>query len=382
LLAPGLERGAIEVSVRQKGATVRVDGLTRGISPLAKPVDVVPGKHTVDVSLAGFDSVSTTIDDVKFDETAHWTVELKPSPAGAAAGAPLVSAAAGDDVKIEDDTVSAPAAAAPTSSSAEADKKKFKRIAVYELDTGGLGDATTGPRTGRVVTEALLAELRKREGLSVVGTDEIKAMLDHEANRQLAGCNVDAGCLAEIAGALGADIVVIGSLARVGEESLFGLRRIEQKTAQVAAQQTKHLKPADGEEFIAAVGPVVHEMFGDFPLRKGEREGAPPELALRVHPPPLPPWAFWSTAAGGGVLALTAATAGAFNLASLSSYNSDLAQKPTVDGGQLRRDGDVVDATAWGFYGAIAGAAVVGAAAGVAALFTDWWGYGDDASKS
>ena len=62
--------------------------------------------------------------------------------------------------------------------------------------------------------DSLLAELRKLERVSVIGMDEVRAMLDIEAQKQALGCDDDEGCLAEIAGALGAPADIIG-LARL-----------------------------------------------------------------------------------------------------------------------------------------------------------------------
>jgi hypothetical protein len=362
LLAPERERGLIEVAVKQKGATILVDGVPRGVSPLTKPLEVAPGKHEVYVALIGFESAVHEVS-VAFEQSARLEVELR----AGAGGPPLPT------VQLDDPAAPAPPPPAPP---AEATPKKgFVRVAVYELEASGVE-----PRIARIVTEAILAELRKLEGTSVVGMDEIRAMLDYEANRQLVGCEADASCLAEIAGALGADIVVIGSLARVGDESIFGVRRLDQKSAQVTAQATERLKPADGEEFLAAVGIIVEKAFPELPLRQGAERGAPAELALRMRPPPLQPWTFWMTAATAGALGAGTVGAGVVNLLAFDSYSSQ-ARPPNggvASGPALKQTETLIGASAWAFWGGLAATAVVGAAAGVEALFTDWWGYGDE----
>src|SRR6185369_14928344 len=62
LLAPERERGTIDVAVKQKGATVVVDGKPVGQSPLKAPVEVPPGKHEVYVAAAGFESRIDNVD--------------------------------------------------------------------------------------------------------------------------------------------------------------------------------------------------------------------------------------------------------------------------------------------------------------------------------
>lgn len=264
------------------------------------------------------------------------------------------------------------AAAPPPTGSAP--PRKALRVAVYEVETTGVE-----PRVAGIVTDALLAELRKLQGVSVVGMDEIRAMLDHEAKRQLAGCEANEACLAEVAGALGADVVVLGSIARVGEENVFGLRRVDQRTTQVVGQVTQRLVPAGGEEFLGAVAPAVEELFPDLLLQPGRTRGVAPELALRVRPPPLPPWVFWSTASVGGMLAVAAASAGVVNVVERAAFEQLLAPADGVaDGNALVKSRASVATSAWLFWGCVGGGAVVLGTAGVEALFVDWWGYGDD----
>ena len=74
----------------------------------------------------------------------------------------------------------------------------------------------------------------KRAGKEIF--QEITAMLDHEAQKQMVGCADDTSCVASIADALGVDEIVVGQLTVVGDETLFALRRIEQAEARVKGQ--------------------------------------------------------------------------------------------------------------------------------------------------
>lgn len=248
------------------------------------------------------------------------------------------------------------------------------RVAVYDLKVDGVEE-----RVGRVVTDAVVAEVRKRQRVAVISMEEVRAMLDLEAQKALVGCSDDS-CLSEIADSLGVDQIVIGSLARVGEESIFSLRLLDQREAAALGQVNQRLSGAGGEEFLAMVGPAVSQLFADRPLREGQTEGVAPELALRVNPPPLPPWVFWATASTAGALVVGAGATLAINtvLFSQVSARQEDARKTPVKGADLlalRSQNDLAAGTTLALVGA---AVVVGATAGALTLFTDWQGYGDE----
>jgi hypothetical protein len=196
------------------------------------------------------------------------------------------------------------AAEAHAPSIVEVDEAAFalRRAAVYELRVEGIEARVT-----ETVTRSLVAELRKRERLLIVDLEDIKAALDVEAERQALGCDDDdAGCLVELSDALGVDEILVGSITPVGEQRVFALRRVDRKKGAAVKSASRHLVPRGGEELLAAVGPLVEELYGDFPLREGETAGVPKELALQLNPPPIPAVATWSTLGAGGAVALLA----------------------------------------------------------------------------
>ncbi|MEW5851764.1 MAG: hypothetical protein AB2A00_23445 [Myxococcota bacterium] len=66
-----------------------------------------------------------------------------------------------------------------------------------------------------LLTSTLTLKLAETGGYRVIGADEVLSLLEHEAERQRTGC-ADDGCLAEIAGALGAQLLVTGEVVSVG----------------------------------------------------------------------------------------------------------------------------------------------------------------------
>ena len=266
---------------------------------------------------------------------------------------------------------SAPPAMEGTASTVSA--KKARRIAVYQIEHAGFDD-----RIATVITDSIVAEVRKLEKTSVVGMDEIKAMLDLEAQKQLAGCS-DVSCVAEIAEALGVDGVIIGNMAIVGDGIAFGLKHIDQHSAQTLGQAARRIDGVDPADVLAAVGPVVQELFPDVPLKPGAARGVAAEVALRIHPPPLAPWVFWSlagtsAAALAGGAALTAWNASAY--ASAQQRTQASVAGPDADGQALNADIGAVRTSFTGLVVAYAAGTVLAAGATVTALFTDWSGAG------
>ena len=254
--------------------------------------------------------------------------------------------------------------------------KTTRRLAVYELDAAGID-----PRIARVLTDSVVAEVRKLQRTVVVGMDEIRAMLDLEASKQIMGC-LDDSCLAEIAEALGVDGIIIGSVAIVGDGTTFGLKHIDQGTATTLGQSTRRIEGTDPANVLAAVGPVVAELFPDLPLKPGTTRGVPPQMALRIHPPPLSPVVFWSLLGSSGAAALVGGALTTLNAAiandALADLDKSVGGKP-ADGARLNEQLATIRTTFIGTVAAYGTAVVLLGGAGVAAVFTDWDGLrGDD----
>jgi hypothetical protein len=80
------------------------------------------------------------------------------------------------------------------------------------------------------VQTMLLTELSRHQGISVVSESDVRALLEHEANRQALGCD-DAGCMADIASSLGAELLLKSTLSRAGGAWVVGLTLIRTDTA-------------------------------------------------------------------------------------------------------------------------------------------------------
>ena len=279
-----------------------------------------------------------------------------------AAAPPVQPEAAPPDapaVPAAEESADAPAVSAPG---------RVERIAVYEVDAPELE-----PRVARVVTDAVVAELRKLHGLSVVSMDELRALLAFEAERQMLGCESGESCVAEIADALGVDAIVVGNIATVGEERVFGLKRLDQNAGS-ATQASRRLEDQGGEELLAAIGPLVQELFPTHPLRVGESRGVDARVALRINPPPLPVWGTVAMLALGTVAASGFAFTGIGLFLSQQEYErlatlSVEREVPGKDLVELRNRGQGL-AIASNVLGATSAVLVV--AGGVMVPWTDW----------
>ena len=305
------------------------------------------------------ESVTMGIDRIR----ARWLV------AGGAALCCWSTSASAETVSV--DRVAASSAASTPVSQPSASIK----IAVYEF--GGRGVL---PRVARIVTDAVVVELRKYQQLNVIGMDEIKDMLSHEANKQMLGCDDDS-CLAEIAGALGVDELVTGSVSLIGDSSVLNTRRIHLRTARVVHSYEQRLTPKAGEEFLAVVGEAVAALYPEQQLRPGMHGGVDDAVALALNPPPLRPWIFYTTA--GGALLLGALTGGATVMTALAYDAREQLVQGSVPPGQPVAAAVVLDkqraAETWRAVLLTLGIAsgVITAAAALEVLFTDWWGYAD-----
>jgi hypothetical protein len=117
--------------------------------------------------------------------------------------------------------------------------------------------------TVAVFDEALAGELRRRAGISVVAESDLAALLGVEKKRQmLTGCS-DAGCLAELGGALGADRVVHGSVGRVGGSMVVTFSSLDARTSRAVASVSERLQGAGDEAFLDALPAMVDRILSE-----------------------------------------------------------------------------------------------------------------------
>jgi len=146
------------------------------------------------------------------------------------------------------------------------------KIAVLDIRATG-----TDESTARTLTEILAVEVGRFAGTQVVTSNEVESMLGLEQRKQIVGCNENVSCVAEIAGALGVDMLCTGSLGIVDGTSVLTLRVIDVRKARVEARLYETDSRAGA--FIAKMPGLAAKLFPKL------REAPAPEASARRETP-------------------------------------------------------------------------------------------------
>lgn len=162
------------------------------------------------------------------------------------------------------------------------------KLAVQDLSAG----EGVEPELVRSLTSTIAAEVERRGAYDVVTSQAIATLLGQERQRQLLGCEEEAlSCMAELAGALGAQFVLTGSLVRLGASWQLSLQTVDARTARAVGRAVR-------------VGRDLGELVEGFSFTVAEAVGLPPP----PQPSRLVPTALVGVGAaasiGGGVVLL------------------------------------------------------------------------------
>lgn len=118
-----------------------------------------------------------------------------------------------------------------------------------------------GVETGaaNLLTELVLTEISNMGKYTVIGQNDLDKMLFWETNKQLKNCN-DSSCMAQIAGAMGAEYYVIGSIGTMGDNFLINLKLINVLKAVVEKRITEIIKK-DENELLKGTKLIVSKLF-------------------------------------------------------------------------------------------------------------------------
>ena len=130
------------------------------------------------------------------------------------------------------------------------------KIAVLRLEASGVPPELADSATALLPTEVR----RHRPSSQVLSSEDVRALLTHQKERIVLGCGADAGCMAELGGALGADEIVAGRVGRLGETFVVELRRVAVEQARSLGSATRTVRRADA--IATAVAALVAELYG------------------------------------------------------------------------------------------------------------------------
>jgi len=226
---------------------------------------------------------------------------------------------------------------------------------------------------GALLTSLVATAAAKDPAFDVLTRDDIKNALAVESDRQALGCE-ESTCLAELAGAMGARVVVYGSVGQLGsdllltlnlfdsEEGSSGGRRVAQAgdvsglAAKIDATTTELLQ-AFLKSGVTAPGAKVKLLVLDLEVKDASSTSSPPPGV--ASPPGAGPPAMALVGGGIAVLGLVGVGAGVFF--DVVAFNADAAAR--ADGVTQKEAFDRFDESE-----TAAGAAAVGYLAGGLAI--------------
>ncbi len=146
-------------------------------------------------------------------------------------------------------------------------------------------------------------------GRETIGLDDIQAILGVERINENLGCD-DPSCLAELAGLLGVDEIIHGSMGRVDQSLFVSLKRLRRKDGKVLATFSKNFDNKHAAQVLASADVMIRQLYGikETSIKQGGEE---PWLLSK-------PWdiGLWSSAGA------TAAMGVGFGIAALNMQDS------------------------------------------------------------
>ena len=127
-----------------------------------------------------------------------------------------------------------------------------------KLAAPGLSYVGVDAALGDVYLERFVTVLARTGGLKITTRRDIEHVLGLERQKQLLGCSDDAAtaCLAELAGGLGVEGMITGSLAKAGSAYIVTLRIIRAADGAEVVSSTERLKDEDAlGEWLDAEAP-------------------------------------------------------------------------------------------------------------------------------
>lgn len=248
--------------------------------------------------------------------------------------------------------------------------------APIRLGTPGLTVVGIEAQTAEVFSDHLAKQL-ELSGVLVTGKAEIAAVLGLERQRQLMGCAEDsASCLAELAGALGVDGLLTGTLGKLGTGYVVNLKIVDREARSLAVASGR---AADVDALLDYLDATAVDLSRQTYLSLG-REPPPvrPPPPMRVKAPAPAPVAgvepkrragdWWPLPVAVGVAALLGG-ATCWTLAKVAERRVSLYDRGIQTDGELEAtlgEGRTLERVAWVFATVSLGLLGFGAVLGIA----------------
>jgi TolB-like protein len=132
------------------------------------------------------------------------------------------------------------------------------------------------------LTQVLAAELRQQSGASVITARDLASLLSLEKQKQMLGCTTES-CMAELAGAVGADRVVAGDVAKLEKSLVVQFRLIDVHKVGVVSQSARRFKRGNLDDLLDALPAMVGELVQPAPsltVGGGKAQAAIPQTLV------------------------------------------------------------------------------------------------------
>ena len=109
-------------------------------------------------------------------------------------------------------------------------------------------EAGVDPASARLLTDFLVSELSSRPQLQVFGQSDLETLLKAAREQRSLECNSDAdACLAEVAGAMGAQWLIGGSVGVLGDRLIVNIRLTDTRHHQMLAHVSEQARGSTNE---------------------------------------------------------------------------------------------------------------------------------------
>lgn len=168
--------------------------------------------------------------------------------------------------------------------------------APIRLAAPGLQLVKVDPTLGEFFGEHFAQKLVEQGGIRVTTRKEVAALIGLERQKQLMGCKSaedESSCLAELAGALGVDGLVTGTLARVGSDLVANIKIVASSNGRTLTAIS--VRGTSDEQLLGALSAAAPGVADDLRVALNRRFSAP--ITARS--------AAWIPAVAGGLAVLS-----------------------------------------------------------------------------
>jgi TolB-like protein len=144
---------------------------------------------------------------------------------------------------------------APAESLPHPERSGRHGVMVLNLQAIGVDAESVAP-----FASLIAAQIATHPGYDVTSTDDVQKLMEHQSLTQAAGCSGDDNCLVQVSKKLNADLVVNGTVGRVGESYLLTLVLVQADDVRAS-----HRATATGsrtQDLVKALPECLEKLFG------------------------------------------------------------------------------------------------------------------------